>query len=449
MLYNEAKERMARHGVLQSDKHAPSGSELATSKTCCLDDLESIEACCPVEAVKESIHLLFIEPTAKVQQATTLVQKVLLSHHCLTTLDIDTDSFKGSETHFCDALRGNCSIRFLKLNISTFALRKDIYSAITCLPNLKAVDCLTDCECPVEFSAALAKVLRTSTKLTTLRIPKLNMNTASTTIFLPALVNNCTLTELSLHSSVISEALPEHRSSFAKFLANSKVLSKLVVGASNEVRQLSLKWVLEGLLKNTTLSEVTFDDFVVDPDSAVMMTKVLTFNHALRVLKIPTLVYDAWLSRVEDSTASCQTDFSAWISALVENKTLETVMLPLRIWETEQWEELLLGLSSRARSFKLTIKGHFSKRYQWEKLCRTLRSTGMEERVSFDTTLYILDEHEMLECKAFSKFHSFPCQDDHGEVSRMFRRLTSFTHVTAAHLEICIPDVNKNIQLRI
>ncbi|XP_049273568.1 uncharacterized protein LOC125759206 [Rhipicephalus sanguineus] len=67
----------------------------------------------------------------------------------------------------------------------------------------------------------------------------------------------------------------------------------------------------------------------------------------------------------------------------------------------------------------------------------------MEEQVSFDTTLYILDKHEMIECKAFSKFHSFPYQDDRGEVSRLFRRLPSFTHVTSAHLEIWIPDVDE------
>ncbi|KAH7943784.1 hypothetical protein HPB52_011616 [Rhipicephalus sanguineus] len=480
---------MARPGMPVSDKHAPSGSELATPKMCCLDDLEGIQAWCAGEAakqtsecedagkrtycppqlvstwnkllwgarlelrqtVREGLSLVsfsqpFLQPTnAKVLQATTLVQKLLSTHHCLTALDIDTDSFKGSEARFCDALRGNCFIRFLKMNINTFALHKDIYSAITSLPNLKEVDCPTDCECPVQFSAALAKLLRTSTKLTALRIPKLYMNGTGAVIFLPALVGNSTLEELSFHSSAISEARPEHRGSFAKFLADAKVLKKLAVGAYNEVRQLSLKWVLRGLLRNTVLSEITLEDFIVDADSADIMTDVLGRNRALRVLNILSLTYDAWMSRAGGSTTSCQTDFNAWLPALAVNETLQRVTLPLRIWKPEQWAELFLSLSLSARPFKLIIKGHCSERYLWEKLCGALRRTGMEEQVSFDTTLYILDKHEMLDCKAFSKFHSFPYQDDREEVSRIFRRLPSFTHVTTAHLEICIPDVDETL----
>ncbi|KAL1480936.1 hypothetical protein MTO96_050621 [Rhipicephalus appendiculatus] len=208
-------------------------------------------------------------------------------------------------------------------------------------------------------------------------------------------------------------------------------------------RQLSLKWVLEGLLRNTVITEIALDDFIVDADSSDIMTEVLARNHTLRILDFSVLTYDAWMSRVGGSTVSCQTDFSAWLTALARNQTLEAVTLPLKVWEPEEWEYLFGILSERAKPFKLTIKGHCSERYLWEKLCGALRRTGMEEQVSFDTTLYILDKHEMIECKAFSKFHSFPYQDDRGEVSRIFRRLPSFTHVTSAHLEIWIPDVDE------
>ncbi|KAH8037855.1 hypothetical protein HPB51_018343 [Rhipicephalus microplus] len=479
---------MARPALPESDKRVPSGSELATSKTCCLDDLEGVEAwhaveavkqtseseddgrktCCPPQRVsawnkllwcaqlelRHTVHGLslvsfsqpFLHQTdEQVRQVTTLVQKLLSTHHCLTALDIDTDSFKGSETRFCDALRGNCFIRFLKVNITTFALRKDIYSAITSLPNLEEVACLTDCVCPVQFSAALAKLLRTSRKLTALRIPKLYMNSTCAAIFLPALVENVTLEELSFHSSAISEARPEHRCSFAKFLADAKVLKKLTVGAYNEVRPLSLKWLLEGLLRNTILAEISLDDFVVDEKNADLLTEVLSHNQFLRVLNISALTYDAWMKIAGDSKTQCQTDFSPWLQAIAKNETVEAVTLPLRIWEPEQWEELFLILSAKARPFKLTIKGHCSERYLWEKLCGALRRTGMEEHVCFDTTLYILDKHDMLDCKSFSRFHSFPYQDNRGEVSRIFRRLPSLTHVTTADLEICIPDVDEMI----
>lgn len=372
-----------------------------------------------------------------------LVHKLLTTHRCLTALDIDTDSFKGSEARLCDALQGNQSISFLKINFSTFSVHKDICSVISTLVNLKEVECMTACECPVQFCSALAKLLRTTTKLTALRIPKLHINGTGAIIFLPALVENSTLKELSFHSSAISEARPEHRDVFAKFLSDDKTLTKLTIAAYNEVRQQSLKWVLEGLLRNTALTHVTLEDFIVDADSADIMTKVLAHNRTLRTLNISILTYDAWMSRVGGSTTSCQTDFGSWLFAVAENKTLEAVTLPLRIWEPEQWADLFDLLSSRERRLKLAIKGHCSERHLWEKLCCALRRSGVEEHVSFDTTLYILDKHEMLECKGFSKFHSFPYQDNHGEVSRIFRRLSTFAHVISAHLEIWIPDVDE------
>ncbi|KAH8037844.1 hypothetical protein MRX96_044871 [Rhipicephalus microplus] len=267
---------MPRYGYPVNKEHAPSGSELATSQTCCLDDLEGMEdsetiqaveessqldvdkpRCCPPQrvsacnrllrgtqmelryTVREGLSLVsssqpFVSRTnAHVQRATTLIHKLLSMHKCLTALDIESDSFNGCETRFCNALRGNRLIRFLKINFRTFTLHKDICSAVTTLPNLKELECLTECECPMNFCAALASLLRTSTQLAILRIPKLCMNSTGAILFLPALLENSTLVELCFHSSAISEARPEHRGTFPNFLAESKTLKKLVVGAHN------------------------------------------------------------------------------------------------------------------------------------------------------------------------------------------------------------------------
>ncbi|KAL3222213.1 hypothetical protein MRX96_050060 [Rhipicephalus microplus] len=313
------------------------------------------------------------------------------------------------------------------------------------LPNLTEVESTTNCWCPLQFSAALAKLLRTSQKLRVLRIPKLHINGTCTFILLPSLVANSTLEELSVHSSAISKGRPEHRSSFARFLACAKALKKLSIGAHNEVRQLFLKWVLEVLLSNTSLSEITLEDHIVDVSSAELMTMVLRHNYSLRVLNIPSLTYDTCMKRVGESTTPCQADFSAWLPALAANETLEAVTLPLKIWQSEQCEYLFGILSARRRPLKLTIKGHWSERYLWERLCGALRKTGMEEQVFFDTSLYILQEHKMIDCKAFSEFCSFCYEDYCGEVARMFRLLPSLTHVTTAHLEVCISDVFETI----
>lgn len=476
------KHLMARSGYPVEDELAPRGSTLATSNVSSLTSEGDVEAwwtgaaphqsspcknsyqktSCPPQrvsywnrilwdarlelrhTVSKGVSLVSLAQSfpprtnAQIHGATKLVQKLLTTHRCLSTLDIDTENFRGFEARLGDALRENRLVRFLKINFNTFGQHTEICSAIATLANLKELDCLTDCECPVEFCAGLAKLLRTSTMLTALRIPQLHMCTVSALLFLPALAINSTLEELSFHSSAISEAQLEHRALFVKFLAHVKTLKTLSVNAYHEARQLSLKWLLNGLLRNTALTEVTLNNFVMDAESTLLMPEVLARNHALRVLNIPVFACDPWMSSARGSTASSRRDFSAWLSALAKNKTLEAVTLPLEMWDLEQWNVLFESLAARAVPLKLTVKGRVSESY----LSGTLWS-AIEEQVSFDTTVYIMDDSETMECKRFHKFHSVVSQYNQEQISPIFRRLSSFAHVTTHHLEIMMPDVNE------
>ncbi|KAH6941500.1 hypothetical protein HPB50_019157 [Hyalomma asiaticum] len=478
---------MARPGHQVNEDLAPSESELGARNTTCLANLESVEAWCTGEPIERSspvqerdertccspqqlstwnkvlwssqleLHhdvrkglslvsiceLFLSRREPPVLRVTTLAYELLTRQRFLTALDVDTAIFSGSEARFSEVLRNNHFIRFLKVNISALALHRDICEAIATLANLEEVECFTVCECPVDFCAALAKILRTSTKLRALRIPNLRMSGTAATVFLPALLANSTLDELSFNSSAIGEACPEHRASFAKFLANARTMKKLTARAYSEVKPLSLKWILSGLLLNTTATEVTLEGFVVDADTADIMTCVLAGNRTLRVLDVKALSNYARVSREGSSTTSRQINFGPWLFALLRNETLQALTLPLKIWEPEQWEELFQSLQVKGSPLKLTIKGYCSERLLFEKLCGALQRSGREDQVSFDTTLFMVDRHEMIECKAFSKFHSNPCRD-HGQMSRMLRRLASFAHVTTAHLCIWIPDVDED-----
>ncbi|KAH6946268.1 hypothetical protein HPB50_012560 [Hyalomma asiaticum] len=456
---------MARPGRQVNEYLAPSGSELGACNTSCLAELEGVEARYTALStwnkvlwssrleLRHDVHkglslvstsesfLSRTEP--QVLRVTTLVHELFTTQRFLTALEIDTASFNGSEARFSEALRSNHFIRFLKVSISpsTLALHKYICAAIATLANLQEVECFTACKCPVDFCAALAKILRTSTKLTALRIPNLCMNGTTAIPFLPALLANSTLEQLSFHSSAIAEARPQHRDLFAKFLAGVRTMKKFTARSYSEVRPLSLMWVLIGLLLNTTVTEVALDGFAVDADTTDIMTYVLARNRTLRVLDVKAFLYDALVSRERGPTTSRRTDFGPSLFALLRNETLQAVTLPLGIWRPEQWENLFQSLQAKASPLKLTIEGDCSERFLWQMLWSALQRSGVEDQVSFDTTFYILDRHEMIECKAFSEFHWDPCQD-HRRMSRLFRRLPSFAHVTTAHLSIWIPDVD-------
>ncbi|KAH6942768.1 hypothetical protein HPB50_010087 [Hyalomma asiaticum] len=443
-----------------NDEFAPSGSELATSTTIRLADLEVVEAGSMGEAVRPSSlregvgsraccspHLVSIwnkllwdtrlelrytvrqgltlasiaaGSHTKVQTlgATALVHDLLTTHPCLTALDIDTEGLKGYEGRFLDALRGNRSIRFLKITFNTLAFSKDICSTITTLVNLEEVECLKACGCPMPFCAALAKLLQSSTKLRALRIPKLRMSGAEASVFLPALAGNTILEELSFHSSTISEARPEHRALFAKFLAGATALKKLSVSAYYELRKLSLKWVLMGLLRNTALVDVTLDDFVVDADSGDIMAEILTRNRALRVLNVSVVTYDAWMTRLGDTGSD---------HVARENLGIRTVGGPFfePLCKNEALEDGAKGRVQRSYLLGKTVR-----------CTPTLRDGGAR---LFDTNLNISVKEEILECKGFSEFSAFVYRDEQGRVSRILRRLPSLTHLTTAHLEIFKP----------
>ncbi|KAL1486401.1 hypothetical protein MTO96_009178 [Rhipicephalus appendiculatus] len=451
---------MSCSGDRANDELAPSRPELVTLNTDCLAVQEGVKAsgeavqlnspreegdkrtCCSPQrlsiwnkqlwgvklevrhTVREGLSLVSLEKrfrrNAQLRDATPLIRKLLTTHHCLTALDIDINNFRGA-----------------------FAVDADwltlISAAITTLANLKEVDCSTSCQCPVRFCVALAELLRTPTNLTALRIPALEMNGDGADILLTALAANSTLEELFFHATAISEARPEHRDSFAKFLANAETLKKLAVTDRAKGSLHSLKWVLQGLRWNTALTEVTFDDFFVDADCAELTAEVLACNHTIRKFKISLFLGDTWRSREGSTPTSRRAYYGKWLSPLARNETLQAVTLPLELWDPEQWEVLFESLSARASPLKLTINGMYGdsrQEYSWKDVCGAVQRSGIEEHVSFGTTLVITDGHEMLECKGFSKFYVFRDRHNLRKLSRLFRQLPSFTHVTVAHLAI-------------
>lgn len=379
----------------------------------------------------------------QIRPAATLAHRLLKAHPCVAALNISTDSFKGSEALLRDALQDNLSIRSFKIHFSGYVRRKDFCSAIPSLTNLEELECSSASECPIAFCTALTEVLRKATSLRALRLPEVLIKGSGANDVLAALTTNGSLEELWIHGSVIGEASREYRSIFSKYIAASRSLTKLCVGSCNVGRQSSLKWILQGLLENRTVTDASITDFLIDPESAALMSKVLARNNVLRRLNITILALDAWTGRQRDVASTA--DYSSWLQALAENRTLEAVTLPLRICEPDSWAFLFTSLSAKNSRMKLTVSGQCSERYLWEKVCEALAGSGAEENVVFDTCVYVLQNSEIIRCRAFSQFYAFPCRDTWGEVYRTLILLPSLAHITSAHLEIWLPDVDQTL----
>ncbi|KAK8769219.1 hypothetical protein V5799_008436 [Amblyomma americanum] len=230
---------------------------------------------------------------------------------------------------------------------------------------------------------------------------------------------------------------------FSRYVAASRSLEKLNVRAYNEVRQNSLKWVLEGLLGNRTVTDASLTGLIMDFESCALMVDVLTRNKVLRRLNISIFTFDEWIDRLGGCAVSSTADFNSWLLALPENGTLEAVTLPLRICDPEKWTLLFKALSAKKSSMKVTISGQCSERYLWEKVCEALMASGAEENIAFDTTLDVTHNKEMLRCRGFSEVYAFPSQDSRDDFCRTFLWLPSLSHITCAHVEIWLPDVDE------
>ncbi|XP_077522523.1 uncharacterized protein LOC144133354 [Amblyomma americanum] len=383
----------------------------------------------------------------QIRQGAALAHRLLKTHPCLAALDINTSSFKGSETLLRDALEDNASIKSFKIHFSGLVRREDFCSAIPSLMNLEHLEGSTAEDCPVALSSAITEALQRAASLRILRVPNLRMKGSNANEFFAALTASCCLEELSLHASMISEASLAYRAEFSRYVAATRTLTKLSVDSHNELRQNTMKWILEGLLENRTVTEVSLTDFVIDPESAAVMTEVLARNSILRRLNITTAALGAW-ERLQVDVASTA-DCSPWLHALAENGTLEAIALPLASFEPESWQLLFRALSTKNSLMTLTISGLRSQRYLWEKASEALISSGAEDNVSFETTINVVQNRESLRCRGFSQIYAFAYRDTWVEVDRTLVQISSLTHITSAHLEIWLPGVDKTMCMAI
>ncbi|XP_077512675.1 uncharacterized protein LOC144123801 [Amblyomma americanum] len=175
-------------------------------------------------------------------QVNFLMNKLLATHRCIGTLDLKC-SFSSRILHpyeyfFCDALRTNPSIKTLKMNFLDDHEHENVCAAISTCVKLERLELDHSLRPPEGLFPALSSLLRTTTALTVLKMPQLQITKQQADSLLTALRENTTLKELLISESPSSKVSLVNRPGFAQYLKNTATLKTLSVGVAVVTRGL-------------------------------------------------------------------------------------------------------------------------------------------------------------------------------------------------------------------
>ncbi|XP_075533740.1 uncharacterized protein LOC142566745 isoform X1 [Dermacentor variabilis] len=357
-------------------------------------------------------------------QAIALAYQILKTHPCVLHVHIGRDVFSSNGLLICDALKFNRSTRALNIDFRRSVANHNLGDVFCSLKQLEELECLAP-GLSDELSSALSTVVRVSTSLMSLKVAELCMTGSTARAFVAGLKENTTLKELSMHGSVIREAGPEE---FAQYLRENTSLTKLSVTSDGADSRNSSNWIAEGLLYNKAIKTVNLNNVQFDQENARLTARTFAENRVIRsfnlVLCSPPLF--------EPSI-----DYSSWYAPLCNSETLEELSLPMFIWNTAQWVEFFWVASKKDTLKKLSISDLPTANRDMHVLCKVLKESGAEEKVSFGT--YFVDSNlDLIYCKAFSDVDLSCSRNIVGELSCA---LQEFMHITSVQMYIRLGDV--------
>ncbi|XP_049514969.1 uncharacterized protein LOC119432967 isoform X2 [Dermacentor silvarum] len=360
-----------------------------------------------------------------VNQAVALVHRLLKTHSCVLHVHIHHRVFAFHEALICDALKCNPSTRLLSIDFRAYAITQDLDDVFCSLKHLQELECLSH-GVRDDVSSALPTVVRVCKSLTTLKIAELCMTGRTAKPFVAALKGASTLKELSVHGSVICEA---GRGQFAQYLRDTTSLTTLSVAADELSRRNCFNWMAEGLLVNKTIKKVRLNNVLFDQENAEWAGRIFTGNAVIRSFSV---VYLPPVLSLQPST-----DYNFWYAPLSTNETLEELSLPFSIWNSAQWVDFFWTASRKPSLKKLIISVHATDHRNLRDLCKALKESGAEDKVSLGT-YFVYHDWDLMYSKAFSDVDMF-CFDN--VLARLSSVLLTFTHITSVRFSIRMGDV--------
>lgn len=358
-------------------------------------------------------------PEVLLRQLTILVRLLLKTHYCITSVCANLNELNIPEEVLFEALQDSTYLKKLVLDTRYWGIPEAACDAISTLTALEELECRG---CSSEFASALSTLLRTA-PLTALRIPELKMDQSAGMELFNALRYNTALKEISLHESVLSEAC---REAFAEYVKNSTALTTLSIKAnSQQGGQGCLNILLRGLLENKSIATLTLRGFRFEPESVMLIEKMLSENEAICALHI----IDTPRNVLNKPGSSCD----SWLPAIAGRDSLEELTLPLHIWTTKMWEHLFTVLAERPNLRMVTIqKEDSSDLSDCQRVYNALKESGQQDKVSL-RTCQVLNYFEQLECGLTLEE---PTRKYILTNITLFASMPSADHVTSLSLEV-------------
>ncbi|XP_077549382.1 uncharacterized protein LOC144162639 [Haemaphysalis longicornis] len=367
-------------------------------------------------------------------QATQHVWWLLKTHCCVTHVKLrGFGSVHSLGELLVDAIRASESITSVKLADLSDRLDKDLVSAVLSLPHLLELECGFGTEAMI---AELVTLLRGSTSLTALRLPRAWIDFSILDDFFMAVGQSLSLKELVLWGSVIACVPPTAKAALTECLKNSTSLTSLTVTLADGVRHFPLGCILEGLIESRSVLSVDVTCPKIGHADVQLISQIFEHNSVLQTFRIKR----DWGFYLEGAFAKL--DSGRCLKALVGNRTLEQVTLPIEVWDEGQWKELFEALPRKRNLRKVTIGvldiGYFDGEYPplVGRLCVALKGTAAEEKVSFDHPFDIERFHESFMCKAFSSVTLSATGENREAACGLLDRMSSLGHITSMHLRL-------------
>ncbi|XP_072140158.1 uncharacterized protein [Dermacentor andersoni] len=364
------------------------------------------------------------DPEKAVKQAIALVHRLLMSHSCIQHVHIHHGLFAVYAPLVCDALKRNRSTRIINIDFRETVFYEDLDVAFSSAHHVEELEHSGEESCD-ELSSALSTVIRVCPSLTTLKIPEVRMKGGMAAAFVAVLKKNVTLEELSVHGSVICEG---GRDQFAQYLRDSTSLTTLSITADGVTRRNCFNWMAEGLIVNKVIKNVYLNNVLFDEENAGLAARIFTEN---KIIQSFNIVYPP-------RTLTPRTDHNFWCAPLSNNETLEELSLPFGIWSSAQWVDFFWTVSKKHSLKKLTVLVHPTSRCHLGELCKALKESGAEEKVSLGT-YFVYYNMDLIYSKAFSDVDVF-CFGD--IVERLSRALVQFAHITSVRFSLRAGDVS-------
>ncbi|KAH7943760.1 hypothetical protein HPB52_011333 [Rhipicephalus sanguineus] len=395
-------------------------------------------------------------PTAdlhrKRRQANIFLNQLLKTHRCIGEIDLIlfpriSGAFDRSPELLCDALSQNSSVKVLKLNLNHNRTHEDLCALISSLVGIEELECEHNGFCPAPLLSALSALLRATLSLTILKIPELRFDETQAEQFLSALAANSTLKELSIREYEPMRMCPSlvNRSAFADFLSTTCTLNNLTITIPSSPCYPRARnhwpWILEGLVDNGTIQNVSLGSVILDGDSFALIARIFAQNKVIRTFGMASK-----RQRPESRQTSTQYESMSErrLQALDENDTLENLRLCFDVWTTQQWKRFFRTLMKKKNMRIATVEVTIYDRPLLPELCKMLRETGAQDKVSLGHC-YVGEERGIVECKAFSRLLARRGQYAKEELCGILKLLPSLRHVKFLSLDIAATDLDAGL----